>query len=64
MIRLRRLSIVALVLGQACATMVHGTTQDIPIYTPVPAAVAVDGVEIGRSPMTVIVSRWVEVRTW
>lgn len=47
-----------LLVGQgACATLMHGTTQDIPILTPGAAAVAVDGIPMGTSPTRVTVSR-------
>jgi hypothetical protein len=51
-------SALCLLLGAGgCATMVHGTTQDIPIATPGPAAVAIDGVPVGTAPTMVTVSR-------
>lgn len=56
--RLRTSAACLLLLGSgACATLIHGTTQDIPIFAPVSAAVAIDGVPVGTAPMTATVSR-------
>lgn len=44
--------------GSGCATVVHGTHQDIPIAsTPEAAAVLVDGVRQGSTPMTTKLAR-------
>lgn len=52
------LGLSVLVLLTSCATIIHGSRQDVSIASnPSSAVVSIDGVEVGRTPLTTELSR-------